>query len=198
MKMRTIINIILFLVIILQNGFTKSIDILSFEQLDGEKLFFSMNKAIESRENAFRLCQGGQGISKFDEELGLLSNLQYFNAAQNNLVEMPDSFCKLTKLQEINFAGNSFKSFPYCILNLKYLKHLDFSSNPYINWNELITELSNLPVLEILDLSNDNISVFPTDINFPALKELILTDNKLSETEKKRIKNKLTNVTIYF
>lgn len=197
MKLRILINILAVL-ILSQNVISKSIDIFTFEQLDEKKLYFSVSSAIEQPENAFRLCQGGQGISEFDENLGLLHNLQYFNAAQNNLVEMPESFCKLKKLQEINFAGNNFKYFPNCIYNLKHLKHLDFSSNPNIDWNNVISKLTIIPELEVLDLSNDNITSFPTDVDFPALKELILSDNKISETEMKRIKNKLKNVIIYF
>lgn len=196
-----IIVVTIFSFMIFCSGFLPAKDsgeLLSFEELEKETLYFSAEQAAENPARAYRLCLGGRGLSELSIHVSLLHNLQYLNAAQNHLTALPNFFCNLQYLQEINFAGNDIKELPSCITFLRHLKHIDFSANPNINWEKEISTLSELPELTELDLSMNEIKKFPEDFSFPQLKMLVLTGNDFSEEEKKRIQNKLEKVNIIF
>jgi hypothetical protein len=177
---------------------TQDSAVIPLKKLEKERLYFSIDEAMRNIDSAYRLCQGGQEIEELPEHLGDLTNMQYFNAAQNKLKQLPASFCQLRLLQEINLAGNYFTAMPVCIADMQFLQHLDFSANPDINWNEAISLLSQCPNLKELDLSMNDIEKFPEEFEFPKLTLLILSDNNFSESEKERIKQKLKTVNIIF
>ncbi len=173
-------------------------EILTYEELENSKLYFSIEEAIENKAEAYRLCQGGRSMEFIPEYIDELVNLQYLNAAQNRITRLPDAFCKLNLLQEINFAGNDIEIFPECLANMKYLKRIDFSSNPKIDWLQAMIILDKCNEITDMDLSYNEITKFPENFDFPKLKLLVLSGNTISETEQERIKNKLPNTKIIF
>ena len=172
--------------------------VFSLDNLEKEKLFFSIEEAINEKDNAYRLCQGGRELDELPDYIGQLEMLQYFNAAQNHLLTLPETFCNLQYIQEINLAGNNIEVFLPCIGEMQYLKVMDFSSNPKIDWHKALLNLNLSDSLEELDLSYNEIYFLPDKIEFTHLKELVLIGNPISEEEMKRIKTKLKDVNIIF
>lgn len=107
------------------------------------------------------------------------SNLEFliFNG---NRLENSLSLENCSKLIEINFGGNTLTEL--ILGNHPYLKTINLFSQgnlPNYDRNYLNSiDLSNVPLLEILDLTSNNFDYIDLTNN-PNLKELLLTDNKL-------------------
>ncbi|XP_066507030.1 toll-like receptor 8b [Hoplias malabaricus] len=87
---------------------------------------------------------------------------------ENNALQIDsDAFSQLSQLQELRLSGNSLKK-----LNPTWFKNLTSLKNLYLSFNSLISEIesghffSNLPHVEIIDLSYNN----PKQTFSPSLK----------------------------
>jgi len=196
MIIRKLIYLYTFFEIFCSLAVAEEIDFIPFEKLEKYKLFFSIEESIENPTNVLRLCQGGQNFDHIPSQIGILTELRYFNAAQNNIKEFPVEFCKLNKLQEINMAGNDLETIPDCIFNLQNLKILDLSSNKKLQWEEILQKINIMDSLEELDISGNGIQKFPREIKMNGLKKLIITDNNLSDDELIRIEKRFTSILI--
>ncbi len=196
MIIRKLIYLFMFFEIFCNSIIAEELDFIPIEKLEKCKLYFSIEEAVENPTKVLRICQGGQNFDHIPSQIGILSELRYFNAAQNYIKELPVEFCNLKKLQEINLAGNDLETIPECIFNLKNLKVLDLSSNKKLQWEEILTKLNIMESLEELDISGNGIKKFPSEIKMNGLKKLIISDNNLSEDELIRIENRFTSILI--
>jgi Leucine-rich repeat (LRR) protein len=139
-------------------------------------------------------------LSFIPSELSCLSNLTHLNLSSNQITHLSNQINKLTQLQYLNLSCNRLTEFPDDISSLLHLSGLWIYNNKLnqfpsqlppnlvrlnLNWN-LITSipstiLFSLTRLEILDLSNNQITILPTQIGLlTSLQELCLNNNKLS------------------
>ena len=104
-----------------------------------------------------------QGLESFQNILHLLNCLKILNLAKNNIKYFPLILLNLPSLEELNLSRNSLTSFPSEIINQNNTMNITQS-------------------LQILDLSNNKIEIFPLILGFfKNLRILNLTCNKIKE-----------------
>ncbi len=133
--------------------FAEPIKLLNEKELSGKELFFDISKAIDKKDNCFRLCLGGQNIAELNSDICNLSRLQDLNISQNAFRVLPENFGNLQNLTELNLSGNKFARLPESFTKLQNLKYLDLSSLEHTDWDNIFQTLSGLNNLETLDLS---------------------------------------------
>ncbi|CAL8130660.1 unnamed protein product [Orchesella dallaii] len=108
--------------------------------------------------------------------LGRCRRLQYLSFQNNQIASLPDEFADLNKLREINFGYNKFTSIPECLYTLRCLEIIIAISNKIDTIN--LEGLNKLPMLAVLDLSNNNIAQVPPELGLlTQLKSLNLEGN---------------------
>ncbi|EPR79432.1 Leucine rich repeat protein [Spraguea lophii 42_110] len=107
--------------------------------------------------------------------ISLLTKLKELSAHQNNLMELPMGFEKLTSLEFLDLSFNKFSRIPNAIFSLRSLKKLRLDKNPIYSIPRNIMDLNNLEELSFRDCNIIYISkhFFPV----PSLKLLDLSSN---------------------
>ena len=125
-----------------------------------------------------------------------LINLKTLDLSYNEISVIPDQISKLTNLEVLFLESNNFNKIPENIKYLTNLKRLYLSQNgiyiipndsynQYNQYNQFehdaSTILNNLTNLEILDLTDNWIQIFPENINnLTKLKNLNLSRNPIN------------------
>jgi len=143
-----------------------------------------------------------------------IESLKELDISENNITTIPDNIRKLNQLKELWLDGNSLTEISNGIKslhNLNYLrlfsnniKSLDLTNNDLINlknidlcynqFNVFPIELSNLKKLERITMWYSEVSIIPKDITrMDKLKFINLTNNNLTEEQKKLLKEALPN-----
>ena len=123
-----------------------------------------------------------------------LFGIIYLSLFNNNLAELPKSFCLLKNLQHLSLVNCTSYHIPKEICNLINLKYLYLAKNQL---QDLPVEIGNLIKLESLYLQNNQLQAIPAEIgNMTKLKRLDLTNNQISESEIANIKKMLTNCNV--
>lgn len=126
------------------------------------------------------LAISSSDLQELPEELGKLSNLKWlnvsynklnnlpsieslkklthFNAAWNDLSELPESFIHLTSLEVLDFAANELKTLPLSLTECITLRSLNISRN---HIKTLSLSLGNLHSLERIDLWGNQLETLP-------------------------------------
>lgn len=101
------------------------------------------------------------GLTKFPEEiLSLADSLEVLDLSNNQLSELPNSFCNLKKLRIVFFANNNFTEFPKILANCPALNMIGFKANKI----EVVPENAFPPKLRWLILTDNKIGALPTSI----------------------------------
>ncbi|XP_078176236.1 uncharacterized protein LOC144569647 [Carex rostrata] len=130
--------------------------------------------------------------SKFPEFIGTFRNLKYLNLSYTGLSGMiPPQLGNLSRLMYFDVSnGYPFFSFmlktdTWWLPNLSYLKHMDMSGVDFKDSNDWVESLNKLSSLEVLVLSENNLTNIPQSIpfvNFTSLIVLYLTDQNFNTT----------------
>ena len=165
--------------------------------LSKEKLYFSINEALQNKQKAYKLCLGGQELNSIQEDIGDLINLMELNISQNKIETLPESFCQLKNLTELKIPGNMFKKLPECISEFVNLKTLDLSNNPDLDKMNLFRIIYKLTSLESLDISFLELNEIPDGIeNLKNLKDLNISGNNLNSKLIEKLKKILPKTII--
>ncbi|NLE01291.1 MAG: hypothetical protein GX640_15605 [Fibrobacter sp.] len=106
------------------------------------------------------------GLKVLPECIGELTELQYLNANDNFLYELPLALAKLTKLKDAYFIRNRFT-----------------------RWPEVFHQM---PTLELIDVGGNHLSAIPPEVsNYTTLKRLYINDNYLKD-----LPEQLTNLNL--
>lgn len=107
------------------------------------KELFQLTELRELTVKGCRLCIVNQDIC-------LLTRLQYLNLDHNKLVRLPESLGQLRDLRTLVVSRNLLETFPDAIAQLKSLATIDAWNNPLYVLPESISQLAQ--TLQILDL----------------------------------------------
>ncbi|MCS6822524.1 MAG: leucine-rich repeat domain-containing protein [Microscillaceae bacterium] len=135
-------------------------------------------------------------IKKLPVEIGKLENLVRLDATANLLNSLPLEIVNLKKLRTLNLRYNQFEQIPTHLCDLEELDSLMLGFNQIAR---LPRAMVNLRKLEYLDLEyNRDLDIvhFIDDFkHFQNLKTLRLTGIKISEADKKRIREVVSEKT---
>jgi len=162
----------------------------------------SIPEKIIQLENLTNLIIVGNKLVKLPEAIGCLKKLKFLDVSRNCLESIPDNIGKLEHLMTLNVSVNEITGLPgfeSCV----NLAHLDARKNKITEFPDICHEslvviadvnlgdneipeipldITILPSLKILDLSNNNIKIVPGEvIDCVKLKELHLKGNALTD-----------------
>ncbi|XP_078176151.1 uncharacterized protein LOC144569577 isoform X2 [Carex rostrata] len=130
--------------------------------------------------------------SKFPEFIGSLRNLKYLNLSNTGLSgTIPPQLGNLYRLMYFDLSnGYYFYSFmlktdTWWLPNLRNLKHMEMSGVDFKDSNDWVENLNKLSSLEVLVLSENNLTHIPQSIpfvNFTSLRVLHLSDQNFNTT----------------
>jgi Leucine-rich repeat (LRR) protein len=117
-------------------------------------------------------------LSVIPKSIGYLSQLKFLYIQDCQLLYLPSTLGSLTRLKGLDLPGNKLTDLPEVAINsLKQLKLLNLTRNQ-------IAQLPNnldLPILEVLDLSHNQMKTIPVSVfRFPNLTSLNLAFNELT------------------
>ncbi|XP_014218679.1 leucine-rich repeat-containing protein 47-like [Copidosoma floridanum] len=157
---------------------------------------------IGNLKNLTNLVLHSNAIKKLPSSIDKLSKLKVLDCSRNKLEELPTEFENLPQLMTLNLGLNLLRFLPSQVSNVK-LCSLDLSNNrfevfPDICYPELVhlaevrvndnlikeipSNICVLPLLKLLDLGNNQISVVPGELaDCIKLKDLNLKGNKLAD-----------------
>jgi len=127
-------------------------------------------------------------------DLWTLSNLEILDISSNEIDVLPDHISKLDKLKTLNLRHNFLQHLPQLggltnleCLNLEMNRVKAIPDLPNVNLDELrakgnkITSVGQLgSIARVLDLNNNQLTEMPCCDNFSEIKEIYLTENKIS------------------
>jgi TonB family protein len=138
----------------------------------------------------------GNNIQSLPPEIGTLKKLFGLHAPENELKELPIEFGYLKSLRILVLANNRVEDFPKPILILTGLTTLDLSGNLITS---LPSAIGGLRKLDNLHLHNNNITTIPEEFyQLTQLKVLTIGGNSLSDTEKRKLLQRLKNTDVKF
>jgi internalin A len=113
--------------------------------------------------------------------IGRLASLRNLDLSLNALEAVDPSIGELTRLERLNLSGNLLSSLPTSFRRLKRLKELNLSTNfPGFAPGEV---LSDLPNIELLDLSHNALEELPAELGFVRDRVILrLDENPLADT----------------
>lgn len=115
----------------------------------------------------------------FPQAINQMKSLKWLKLCKAKLNRVPDRFAeRLDKLEKLNLSHNDLASLIefVCLRNLKFLN----CRHNNINGDDVPVELFNLTTLTVLDLSHNNLSVIPKNLEVcKSLKVLNLSHNNI-------------------
>jgi len=161
--------------------------------IDNAPVYYDLNSAVSDSSNVYVLDLSSSYLSEIAPKIRKLKNLKILSINDNNLQYLPicltelknlsilraennqiqilpDNIGDLQNLEQLSLSNNSIISLPVSFYELKNLKFLSLDNN---NLNSF-DDFSKLKLLITCDLSNNNISYLPSNID--SLKSLVSLD----------------------
>jgi hypothetical protein len=201
-------------------------DLLDDKKLGKAREFKSIEEALEKPDKVYKLNLSNKNLTVLPIDIGKFKNLQKLDLSSNKLKTVPKEIAKLRKLQSLNLSKNTtlnlqqvfsffgksktlteiiltestIRLLPDNISKIPSIVTIDLSYNPELNLKQLFKTLSKLPNIKTLSLVECNLTTFPDEIAGlkTSLRELNLNWNKISETERTRLKKLLPNTKIVY
>ncbi len=166
------------------------------DTLDAQKVYKSMQEALQHPDSVFRLDLSRKKLKEFPVEVFQLKELRELNLGRNDIEQIPDLIYQLPNLQRLYLNNNRLKALPQRIGTLKNLELLQLDRNLI---ESLPPEIGLLNNLEVLSLWDNELGDIPDEIkNLSSLKKFELRGILFNDDEQKRIHDLLPYTTIYF
>lgn len=123
-----------------------------------QKVFRSLEEALEHPEMVYRLRLNSKGLEEFPPEITRFQNLRSLELKHNRISSIPLEICQLNNLQYLDVSGNLLSSIPPELANLNELLELRLRCN---NLRLIPTELYQLQKLRFLSLAYNNLTSLP-------------------------------------
>ena len=170
--------------------------LLTEKELINKELYFDISKAIENKENCYKLCLGGQKLTVLNDEICKLNKLQDLNLSQNEFFELPKEFGNLENLTELNLSGNKLVRLPETFVKLINLKNLDLSSLQHPDWENIFFTISQLSNIESLDLSFNKFPFHLLERLPSSIRKVYLSDTEIPNEFINNFQKSRTNIEI--
>ncbi|XP_004289196.1 PREDICTED: protein SUPPRESSOR OF npr1-1, CONSTITUTIVE 1-like [Fragaria vesca subsp. vesca] len=119
-------------------------------------------------------------LSKLSPSLANMEHLEEFDASETAIKGLPQSISYMEKLKVLSFCGCKGLQLPKWFSDLRSLTSLNLQRCGLAE--EVIDRLYSLSVLQILDLSGNNLSIIPNGIGrLSSLKLLNLSENNFDD-----------------
>ena len=140
-----------------------------------EKVLSDIEMAAAS--GARELDLSGRGITELPAAIGMLTQLEVLNLADNKLSSLPNELSACVSLRTLFFLNNQFSEIPMVVGRLPSLFMLSFKSNRLTSIPE-----GSLPAsLGWLILTDNKLSAIPASLaRLPHLRKLMLASNLLT------------------
>jgi Leucine-rich repeat (LRR) protein len=146
------------------------------------KVFSSLEEALQKPEDVFRLNLSNQKLVVSDSVWLKFPNLQYLSLKNDHLKQIPAGIGNLTNLRVLDLSGNDFKVLPSSFIGLVNLQELYLNDEKNFQLEKNIPVLSSLPSLKSLHLENDGLKSLPSNIfQLSHLEALYLNNNKFKK-----------------
>lgn len=106
--------------------------LLTAEQLEREKWFYSIEEAMRAPEAVYKLSLRDQDWKFFPMELTRFPNLQILNLSANKISLIPAEIHQMENLQVLILANNKIKSLPASMSELENLTQLYLAGNKLV------------------------------------------------------------------
>jgi Leucine-rich repeat (LRR) protein len=171
-----------------------SAQLLTPEQLDTAKVYYSIQSALANPKAVYRINLSKQKLKQFPEELIQFPNLNEVVLDKNKIDSIPPGIGKLKYLQALSIQSNKIDTLRKEVFWLQHLKKLDVGDN-LISY--IPSDLEKLQKLEILSLWDNPIQAYPAELgDLPNLKILDLLNNQMGRNTQERVQNMLPNCRI--
>lgn len=154
--------------------------------------------STQKNSTATVLDMSGQGLTKVTSDIYNQTNVTELILSNNNIKSLPSEMGKMTKVVVFKIDHNILEgSLIGEIRQMSQLEILDVSDN---NMTGMPAEIGQLSKLQTLDYSNNKISGLPNELSNLKnnLKEFNLSGNPLSQEQIAKLKIALPNTTIIF
>lgn len=136
---------------------------------------YDLTTARQNLERVTVLILDAQKLEQIPPEVWQMPKLETLDLRRNALKALPSNLAALSSLKILLLGQNQLQSLPDQLPNLV---QLDLSKNRFSHFPVV---LSHLKELQSLNLSSNRLRHLP-DLNFPALKSLYLSTNKIVES----------------
>jgi Leucine-rich repeat (LRR) protein len=133
---------------------------------------------------SYKKIRGLELIDMFDDQFPMcicnLSELQYLSVRNNKLSALPREVTGLNKLEFLDLYWNeNLVDLPDGFEKLSNLRSINIGGNPKVNLNKILLVLAKLPKLKTVYLSFDKIQSLPAEIGLLTQIEELIVDNNL-------------------
>ena len=123
--------------------------LLSSEQLDRKKWFYSIEEANRDPEHVYKLSLRDQDLKFFPMEVMRYPNLQVLNLSSNKIKVIPADIEELANLQVLILADNKLKYLPQQMSELENLTQLYLGGNKLVMVPAWVGGLAKLRKLDL-------------------------------------------------
>lgn len=131
--------------------------LLNERQLERKKWYYSIEEAMRSPADVYKLSLRGQDLKFFPLEVTRFQNLQVLNLSDNKIKVVPPAIAELPHLQVLILADNKIKFLP------QEMRDLDNLTQLYLAGNKLVTVpawVGGLAKLRRLDLTFNRLTQY--------------------------------------
>jgi Leucine-rich repeat (LRR) protein len=184
----------LIFVLLISFPFLGYAQLLSPEQLDTAKVYYSIQQALANPKIVYRINLSKQKLKAFPEELIHFPNLNELVLDKNKIDSIPPVIGKIKYLQILSIQSNKLDTICKEVFWLQHLRKLNLGDN-LISY--IPTDLEKLQKLEVLGLWDNPIQVYPAVLaDLPKLKILDLLNNQMGRNTQERLQNSLPDCRI--
>lgn len=131
--------------------------LLTSRQLDRQKIYTSLDRALVDPESVYKLDLSGQRYREVPAEIFRLVNLQVLDLGENKLSALPDNIIDLQNLQVLILTDNKLRSLPEEMREMNNLERLYLGENKLM---EMPAWVGGLAKLRYMDLHRNYITLY--------------------------------------